>query len=140
MSNLTGKQEKFAQLVAMGSNLSDAYRGAYNAGNMKPTTINNKAKELEQNGKVTGRIKELREPAVIKAKITVEYLITELQRSITLAHQEGQAGATVAAIRELGKLIDLYPAEKKSITLDVNNIASRIQQGRQKLAKIAEDV
>jgi phage terminase small subunit len=140
MSNLTYKQEKFAQLVAIGSNLSDAYRGAYNTAKMKPTTVNRKAKELEQNGKIKAMIKDLREPAVIKAKITVEYLITELQRSITLAHKEGQAGATVAAIRELGKLIDLYPVEKKAITLDVNNIASRIQQGRQKLAKIAEDV
>lgn len=139
MSNLTPKQEKFAMLVAEGTGLSDAYRQAYDTSKMKPTTVNTKAKQLEQQDKITDRIAELRAPAIEKVGITVEYLQIELQRAMQLAHDEGQAGAAVSAIRELGKLTDLYPAEKKAVTVDVNNLASRIQQGRNRLAKPVEE-
>ena len=50
MPKLTPKQERFAQLVAGGTNQSDAYRGAYNTSRMKPATVNREAKALAPEG------------------------------------------------------------------------------------------
>jgi hypothetical protein len=49
---LTAKQEAFAQAVADGMAKSDAYRLAYNAGNMSNEVITVKANEVANNGKV----------------------------------------------------------------------------------------
>ena len=43
---LTAKQRKFAREVASGESLSDSYRTAYNAVNMKPAVIRNEASKL----------------------------------------------------------------------------------------------
>ena len=61
MSNkgLTPKQEKFCREFIKCGNASEAYRKAYNAENMKPETINRKASELLDNGKITARVQEL---------------------------------------------------------------------------------
>ena len=56
---LTPQQEKFAQLVGHGSSYSAAYRESYNTAKMKPATINRKAAELANNGKITARIAEI---------------------------------------------------------------------------------
>ena len=54
---LTPKQEEFAVLYATsGLSASDAYRRAYNAGNMDCKTIWSKASELRKHGKVAARI------------------------------------------------------------------------------------
>lgn len=60
MAILTEKQERFAQLVVELGNNSDAYRGAYNASNMKPETINSKAYILLQRDDIGARVAELR--------------------------------------------------------------------------------
>ena len=57
---LTAKQEKFCQGVVKGMSYSDAYREAYEAGQMKPETFNRKAKELANNGKIRTRLAEFR--------------------------------------------------------------------------------
>lgn len=41
-------------------NASEAYRRAYDAGKMKPESVNRKAKELLDNGKITARLSSLR--------------------------------------------------------------------------------
>ena len=54
---LTGKQSAFVQAVLKGANQSDAYRLAYNAENMRDSTIWNEASKLFANPKVSARIK-----------------------------------------------------------------------------------
>lgn len=60
MSNLTPKQEKFAQLYVETGNASEAYRAAYDS-NSKHEVVNVKASELLKNGKVAVRVQELRD-------------------------------------------------------------------------------
>lgn len=58
---LTPKQEVFCKAVVSGLSLSDAYRKAYNAGNMKATTINHKAVGLMKQGHIGAMVVSLRE-------------------------------------------------------------------------------
>mgnify|MGYP003635203956 CR=1 FL=1 len=53
---LTAKQEGFAQGVARGLTLSDAYRMAYDAEKMKDATIWTEASSLVDNPKVATRV------------------------------------------------------------------------------------
>jgi len=53
MTNLTPKQEKFVQVYVECGNASEAYRRVYNAGSMKPQTVNKRASELLLNGVIT---------------------------------------------------------------------------------------
>ena len=59
-TGLTPKQEAFARAYVETGNASEAYRKIYNASRMKPETVNRKAKELLDNGKITARVDELR--------------------------------------------------------------------------------
>lgn len=78
MPGLTKKQEAFAVAVAKGSNASDAYRNAYDAGGMKTETVYKRACELLKNGKVAGRISSLKAPALRKAELSVERTLEEV--------------------------------------------------------------
>ena len=61
MSKLTKKQETFCQMVLQSESISEAYRKAYDTSKMKDTTINRKAFELMENGKITARLNDLKE-------------------------------------------------------------------------------
>lgn len=56
---LTPKQEAFCLAYVETSRPSEAYRRAYDAGAMKPTTIKVKAQELLNNPTVAARVKEM---------------------------------------------------------------------------------
>ena len=59
---LTPKQDHFARLIALdGVNQSEAYRRAYDARNMKPETIWQRASEVARHSKVAARVQELRD-------------------------------------------------------------------------------
>lgn len=76
---LTIKQENFCQAYILEKgNASEAYRQAYDAENMKPATINRKAKELMDNGKIAARIGELRAHHMKRHEITVDRVVQEL--------------------------------------------------------------
>ena len=61
--NLTPKQLKFAQQVAAGNNLTNAYRDAYNADRMSPNSIHNEAHRLMKNELVKNKVASLIEVA-----------------------------------------------------------------------------
>lgn len=69
-ARLSQKQEMFCIKYAKHGNATRAYKEAYNAENMKPATINRKAVELFENGKITARIEELNQMAVSDAVMT----------------------------------------------------------------------
>ena len=64
MKALTNKQEKFAIEVVRTGNQSEAYRRAYDAGNMTSKSITEKASELAARVNIAERISELRKEAV----------------------------------------------------------------------------
>jgi hypothetical protein len=127
---LTSKQEKFAQLVAAGElSYSDCYRQAYDAEGMTDKQINEEASKLQNNPKITQRVEMIRAPIVEKVQVKYDDIISGLQRATSIAEQTAQPAAMVSALRELGKLIDAYPAEKKEITVN-DDMIERIQAGR----------
>ena len=110
MRQLTGKQETFARLVALGDpetgrfiTNSDAYTAAYNAENMTPLSIANKARELMDNGLIAARLAEFRAGLAKRAEITRESHLQELQRLAKVAEKTGNVGAAVRAEELRGK-------------------------------------
>jgi len=136
---LTGKQEKFAQLVASGSSLSDAYRGSFNVSKMKPATVNREAHALMDNHKITTRVNELRAPVVAEARVDLAYCIQGQKDAAALATETGNAGALTGAYRELGKLTDVYPSDKSEVTIRGDELATRLQHGRARLLMYEEE-
>ncbi len=103
MSTLTAKQEAFCQKYVETGNASEAYRQTYDAGGMKPTSVNRKAKELLDNGKIAARLAELREPAAKKARVTLEGHLEDLRKLRDLAKKKGQFSAAITAEVARGK-------------------------------------
>lgn len=103
--SLTVKQERFCQAFIEEGNASAAYRVAYAASGMKGETINRKAKELMDNGKIAARLAELSAGHRQRHDLTVDDLVVELEQSRALALALGQAGAAVAATMGKAKLL-----------------------------------
>lgn len=82
---LTPQQEKFAQEVAKGKSLSDAYRAAYRAGRMKPQTINDAASKLMANPEITHRVKALQAIGAEIAGLDAAKIAAEIAR---VAHSD----------------------------------------------------
>ena len=103
---LTAKQEAFCLAYIETGNASEAYRLAYKASKMKPETINRKAAEVMDNGKITARLAELREPIMQRHNVTVDSLVLELEeaRQAALSAETPQTSAAVAATMGKAKI------------------------------------
>lgn len=104
---LTPKQEAFCLAYLETGSASEAYRQAYSSERMKTETINRKAKELLDNGKITARVSELQNAHVERHKITVDDLLLELEENRQLAIKEGQAAAANGSTMGKAKLLGL---------------------------------
>lgn len=106
---LTTKQENFCLAYIETGNASEAYRTAYDTAKMKPESINRKAKELLDNGKITARVNELQQDVRTKHDITVMKLLEELEaaRLKALNADTPQASAAVAATMGKARLTGL---------------------------------
>ena len=83
MSNdLTLKQEKFVQELIKGKSQREAYKKAYNAKNMKDTTIDVKASQLLKTDKVRVRYEQLRGKVVKRAEEKAIITAEEVLRGI----------------------------------------------------------
>jgi phage terminase small subunit len=106
--SLTPKQEAFCIAYIECGNASEAYRRSYDAGSMTATSVNRKAKELLDNGKIAARLAELRAPAVERAQVTLESHLTELQRLRDAAYSAEKFGPAIQAEIARGKASGLY--------------------------------
>lgn len=77
---LTPQQEKFAQEVAKGNSLADAYRASYKAERMKAETIYARASELAADSKVSVRVREIQAAAADRAELDSAEIIREIRR------------------------------------------------------------
>lgn len=109
---LTPKQEAFCLAYIETGNASEAYRRSYSAANMSESSINRKAKELLDNGKIAARIQELRAPAVKAAQITLETHLNDLKRLRDIAEKSEKYGPAIAAEIARGKASGLYVEHK----------------------------
>jgi phage terminase small subunit len=119
---LTAKQEAFALAYIETGNASEAYRRAYNAGQMSPAVINVKASEVLHNGTVAVRVTELRSRVIAAAEertgVTVERVVQEYARiafadmrrfasvdkdGVTLKDSEEWTDDDAAAVAELAE-------------------------------------
>jgi phage terminase small subunit len=105
---LTPKQENFCLAYVETGNASEAYRRVYSVENMKPESVNRKAKELIDDGKVTARIEELRASAREAAKLTLEKHLRDLMKLRDEAQAQGQLSAAINAEIARGKAAGLY--------------------------------
>lgn len=116
MSDLTPKQEAFAQAVASGMSQSDAYRNAYKVRETtKPDSVNQKASRLMAEVKVRARVEELRKPVVEAAQITLASHLERLRALSRAAEEGGQYSAAISAEVARGKASGLY-IEKTELT------------------------
>ena len=104
---LTPKQESFCQRYMETGNASEAYRLSYDAAGMKPESINRKAKELIDNGKIAARLSELRAEVQAAHGVTVASLIAELEEARQVGKERGQASAMAAATMGKARLAGL---------------------------------
>ena len=116
MSDLSPKQEAFAQAVAAGMNQSDAYRAAYDATRMKPSSINVNASKLMADAKVRQRVASLRAPAVEAVQYGLKEAMAEAAEAMALCRETRQSGAFVSAVQLRAKLCGLL-VEKREIKL-----------------------
>lgn len=114
---LTIKQEKFCMVYIETGNASEAYRQAYNAENMSEVTINRKACEVKENGKVTARLNELRLGHTKRHEITVDDLVKQLEetRKVALGLENPQCSAAISATMGTAKLLGLI-VDKNELT------------------------
>ena len=120
---LTSKQEAFCQAIVDGLNQSDAYRTAYDASNMKPNVIHQKAYEVMNHGDVAVRIASLRQ--AVTDKLTTkriwdaERFIEESETNLRLGRFLGQVAPANGALQLIGRtagLLDSQPQAAMQIT------------------------
>lgn len=111
---LTPKQEKFARLYVELGNASEAYRGAYSASKMKPETVNHRAFDLLQNGKIAAMVDQLRASHLERHEVTIDTQFDKLEHIYTTHrnHPKG-AGAAVSAIKEQNAMHGLVTHKHK---------------------------
>ena len=114
-SHLIPNQEAFCLAYLETGNASEAYRRAYNAENMKPETVNRRAKELIDNGKIAARLTALQGEAAEKSKLTLESHLEKLRELRDAAADFGQFSAAIRAEIARGKAAGLYT---EKVTLD----------------------
>jgi hypothetical protein len=107
---LTVKQRKFAENVVAGMNLSDSYRGAYDASNMKPATVQRRACELMANGKVKACVEAI---AADRRRQSEATTVSDRDMLVSLLRKwsKGDESATSSQLRAaelLGKACGLY--------------------------------
>ena len=76
---LTIKQEHFCNLYLEIGNATEAYRQAYDCGNMKYDTIRKRSAELLNNGAITGRLEEKRISLNEQSDIRKQDILEELK-------------------------------------------------------------
>lgn len=124
---LTPKQEAFARAVAAGNSQADAYRLAYNASASKPETVQKRACELMADGKVAGRVAELRERAATAVGITLETHLTRLEELSAKAQEAGQFSAAIAAEIARGKAAGIH-VEKTESTVTTKTLPASVDE------------
>ena len=112
---LTPKQEKFAQVWYATGNKSEAYRQAYNCGNMSEATINNKAYALSLEGEITARFAELQKAAQKRNNVTVDTVSQMYLEAWKMAKSIENPSAMVSAASGMAKLHGLNAPDKQHV-------------------------
>jgi len=123
---LTAKQNRFAELVALGKTQSDAYREAYpNSKNYKDKTVWVKASALMKNGKVKARLKTLQKKTEKKYEVTRDSLVKEIFKAQRMGVIKKNGTAFLKAIelkaKITGNMIERKEVDQK-IQIKINYV------------------
>ena len=127
---LTPQRERFAIEVASGKSQAEAYRIAYPKSlKWQDRTVWSRASELMTNGKVRGRVAEIREAAALSAAVTVDSLVKKLEKvsEIALAAETPQCSAAISAFSTQAKLLGLFEADNKQKTDPLKELLTHLQ-------------
>ena len=113
---MSPKQEHFAQCIADGMTQADAYRTAYDASNMKDTSIHVNASKLLADAKVAQRVAELKEKLVTKALWSREMSVKALVSSYKVAQGQNNSSGMTGAIKELNAMHGFNAPQKVDIS------------------------
>jgi phage terminase small subunit len=122
---LTAKQELFAQCIADGMGQADAYRTAYDAEDMKDSTVYPKASRMLSEGKIRARVDELKAMVVEKQLWTREMSVKGLIQAYRIAQDAKTSTGMTAAVKELNVMHGFNEPTKLSIT---GSMIQRIQR------------
>ena len=122
VNNLTLKQDKAVRKYVECGNMSEAYRYAYNSENMKPETINRKAKFLFDQGKIRARVEMLQAEHRERHNVTVDSLTVELEDARKLAIEIQNPSAAVSATTAKAKLHGLLIEKRQLESMSKNTL------------------
>ena len=118
MAKLTPKQEAFCLAHLETGIASEAYRRSYKTEKMKEKQIWEEASKLLKNPKVAQRLKELREPAVKKAMLTLERHLERLEKLSRGAELDKQFSAAISAEVARGKAAGIHIEKFENTNID----------------------
>lgn len=110
---MTPKQEAFAIAVAGGNNQADAYRIAYDAKNMKATTIASKASILMTDGNVRAMIDQLKQQLADKELWTRE---DSIRAMIQVIEEPDNQGCKINAVKVINDMQGFNAATKTQVS------------------------
>jgi len=135
MQKLTLKQEAAVQeFMKNGGNKTQAYKHAYNTGNMKEKTINVKACNLFKQDNIRERLSELQQELQEDNKMTKEWVLEQLRNVVAKSSQAelivGKDGENSGefkydssgvnkALDTVSKMMGYYAPEKKELSGEV---------------------
>ena len=119
---MTPKQEAFCLAYIETGNASEAYRQAYNAGKMKPDSVNVNASKLLADTKVALRVAELKSELVERHKVTADTIAKMLREDREFAQECKTPGAAVSATMGLAKIYGLLTDKTELTGKDGNAI------------------
>mgnify|MGYP001593243159 CR=1 FL=1 len=103
-AGLTLKQERFAQqVIATGGNLSEAYRRAYDAYHLAPTTVHPEASKLADYPNVATRIAVLAAEALDAEQVTPHWIVGNLKTEAISREADASAHSRIRALEVLAK-------------------------------------
>jgi phage terminase small subunit len=112
------KHERFAQELAEGKSMSEAYEAA----GYKPNRSH--ASRLVAKGNIKGRVAELQDAAAAETQVTVESLINEAADIQERAPKAGQYSAAIAALVAKAKLAGRWMERAEQRNTNVNYVVS----------------
>ena len=122
------KRERFAQLVASGNSLSEAYRGSFNPTKATPKSIHAQASRLMANVMVSARVDELRAQIMAKVAENVSYeyqdAMSEADEALAFAKQLNSPATVLAAVAFKAKISGLMVEDRQNDCNPVSGMSS----------------
>ena len=125
MQNLTKRQQKFAELIALSDvTTTDAYRTAYNIGPDSKATgksITERASRLSRNSKIMATVDALQAETRERTSWSRERYVLELSSLADASRKAGQFSASSSALQAIGRCLGFNAPIEHVATVSVEH-------------------